>query len=562
MKLILHNALKDLRAVRGPLALWLAVLVADCVAQSLKVDRFVGDVNRVETLGLVLGVVGLCLVAFGWVLAAMIVQADPLDNPSAFWLTRPLGPGALLASKLLLILPLFLLLPVGAASAVAAANGARGTLLVQFALERLARDAALLLPVLAAASVAHNLPRVVLVLTGGGLVYATIHALAMMQWLFMPALVSMRDYALARSSGVLVAMALSVVGSLALLAHQYLTRSTRRTLWLGVAALALTVAAGDFWPWNLLPDFTPPRVDAAVFDPAGVRLSMDPDGLRRADATSTGVRVVWSATGRALVAPGEPTVETRGFVRADGVATGWILRVLRGEGRVRIGGQTRTSRPYGLYTGETPYTRNDPGAGLAGDVKLAFEQALQARIVNASRMVEGISVHLFDLPESDFQRLQGTPGAFQANLETEASRVVLSSPIPLMPGASGRLADRGVTVLEVRPGNPGELLTIRQARTKVKLALDPRIHLLVRNRRTREAFFPQSSPLAGVGYGLLAWDMVIAYTTLSVPKTTVDIDARWLADAELVIAVLEPVGTFEKPLVLDEFVLPSAYYYK
>jgi hypothetical protein len=562
MTLILHHALKDVRAVRGPLALWLAVLVADCAAQSLQVDRLVTDVNRVETLEGGLGVVGLCLVAFGWIIAAMIVQADPLDNPSAFWLTRPLSPSALLASKLLLVVPLFLLLPVVAATTVAGANGIHGRVLLQFALERLAVDAALLLPVLAAASVAHNLPRMVLVLAGGGLVYTAIHAMAMFQWMFLPALDSARWSVLARSSGRLVALALSVVGSLALIAHQYLTRSTRRTLWLGTAVLALAVVAGDFWPWNFLPESTPPPVDAAVFDPAGVRLSMDPDWLRRGDATSTRVRAASYASGRAPSAPNEPTVETRGFVRADGVAAGWILRVLRGEGQVRIGGQTRTGRLYGVYTGETPYTRNDPGAGLAGDVKLAFEQALQARIVNASRMVEGISVHLFDLPEAAFQQLQGTPGAFQANVDTEASRVVLSSPIPLAPGASGRLAGRGVTVLDVRPGNPGEFATIREARAKVKLAVDPGIHVLVRNRRTREAFLPPSSMSVSGPYGLLGWDMALAYRTLSVPKTTVAVDARWLADAELVIAVLEPVGTFEKPLVLDEFVLPFRYYYK
>ena len=50
--------------------------------------------------------------------------------------------------------------------------------------------------------------------------------------------------------------------------------------------------------------------------------------------------------------------------------------------------------------------------------------------------------------------------------------------------------------------------------------------------------------------------------TLRLPDTVAPIDARWLADAEMVIAAIEPMGTFEKPLVLDESAPPSRYYYQ
>ncbi len=257
MKLILHHAAKDVRAVRGPIALWLAVLLTDAAAQALAVDRFVTDATQLDRLMTVVPAAGMGLIAFGWLIAAMVVQADPLDSPSAFWLTRPLSPRALLGSKLLVILPLLLLLPAAAAGAVAAANGVEGSLLLRFVLERLAVDAALLLPVLVAASVTHNLARAVLVLAAGFLIYGVIHAVAMVRPAFL-AFASGADYAMARSSGVLVAMALSIAGSLALLAHQYLTRATKRTTWLAAGMVALTVIAGDFWPWNLIPGSRPP----------------------------------------------------------------------------------------------------------------------------------------------------------------------------------------------------------------------------------------------------------------------------------------------------------------
>ncbi len=560
MNLLLHNALKDLRAVRGPLGLWLGVLLADCTAQALRLDRFIPP-EHVDSVWSAAVAVGLAVVAFGWVLAAMVVQADALDSPSAFWLTRPLSPGALLAGKLLVILPLFLLLPVAAATIVVAANGVRGPLLVRFALERLAVDSALLMPVLLAASVAHNLARMILVLTVGGLIYATVHSLAVMQWLLLPGLAPGRDYALVRSSAVLVAMALSVVGSLALITHQYLTRSTRRTLWLGAVSLAFVVSVGDFWPWNLLPDPLPARVDTAVFDPTGVRLSLDADGLRRGDARPGGARVV-SAGDRGRVVQGSPQIDTRGFLRADGVPPGWVVRVLKGTGETRLGGRTITSAPYGVYSGETPYERQGPGAGLSGDVKLAFEQALRARIVNNARVIEGISVHLFHLDEAVFQAEQGVRGSLRATLVMEAQRVVAGAPIPLVPGASGQVDGEGVTVIDAPRDPNGRLLTVRLARAQVRTAGEPRTHLLLRNRRTGEAFFPWPEKGGTGPFGLLPNDMRVARRELALPGTTVPIDARWLADAELVIAVIETLGTFEKALTLEGFVLPRMSSYK
>ncbi len=559
MNLLLHNALKDLRAVRGPLALWLGVLVADTAAQALKLDRLVPP-DRFDDAGGALLVVGVSLLAFGWVVAAMIVQADPLDNPSAFWLTRPLSPGALLAGKLLVILPLFLLLPVAAATTVVAANGVRGALLLRFALERLAVDAALLMPVLLAASVAHNLARMILVLTGGGLIYAIVHGLATMRWLFAAGARTWTRLRARAIVGVLVAMALSVVGSLALIDAPVPDTVHSSHAVVGAVSLALVVSAGDFWPWNLLPDPLPARVDSAVFDPAGVHLSLDPDGLRRGDATTASVRV--AATGGRSAGRPSPRIETRGFLRAEGVPPGWVVRVLKGTGEARLGGRTIASAPYGVYAGDTPYSRRYPGAGLSGDVMLAFEQALRARIVNSDRTVEGISVHLFDLEEAVFQRQQGIRGSLRATLVMEAQRVVAGAPIPLVPGASGQVDGEGVTVIDTPRDTNGHLLTVRLARAQVRTAGEPRTHLLLRNRRTGEAFFPAPENAGTTPFGLLPNDMRVAPRTLAVPGTVVPIDAGWLADAELVIAVIEPAGTFEKQLVLDEFVLPTMYYYR
>jgi hypothetical protein len=56
-------------------------------------------------------------------------------------------------------------------------------------------------------------------------------------------------------------------------------------------------------------------------------------------------------------------------------------------------------------------------------------------------------------------------------------------------------------------------------------------------------------------------DMTVSYVTVRLPQaTSVNIDERWLADAELLIAAIETKGTFDKPLALDDFALPYSYY--
>ena len=120
-ELVLHQATTDLRAVRWPLALWLVVLLADGLVLGLKLDRFIVDRDSADRIYLVFGAVGNVEMAFGWLIAARIIHADPIETTTAFWLTRPLSAGMLLVSKLLLTGALFLILPNAVAAGVAAA---------------------------------------------------------------------------------------------------------------------------------------------------------------------------------------------------------------------------------------------------------------------------------------------------------------------------------------------------------------------------------------------------------------------------------------------------------
>jgi hypothetical protein len=555
MKLLLHLAVKDLRALRGPIALWLTALAADAAFQALKLDRVVTDPNRAEAVYGALLVAGICLLVVGWVLAAMVIQLDALDSPSAFWLTRPLSWRGLLTSKLLVIVSLFLVLPTAAAAAVAAANGARGEVLVQFTLEWLVVAAALLMPMLVAASAAHNLPRMVLVASGFVGIYATVHFGTMsVPWMWANRTVD------ARISGLMLAIGCSVGGGAALLVHQYKTRATHRTVWLAGGLAVLAVLAGDAWPWGFVRNPATPRLDTARFDPSVVHLSVDPDSLRRSHEESGSVTKI-SSSGRLYTEQGAPRVAVRAVVRAEGVPPGWVVRVEQGAGYLRIDGRSRGSiMVRGIHTADTLHSAS-PNEPTADDVHAGLERMLEARIVNTWPTTSGNQAQLFVVPASTYLEPPGARAAFSASVSVAAHRIVLSEPIPLVPGRSCRVAGEEVTILEVTPASPLGALTLRSVRTNVWLRLLPSRQIVLRNRRTREVVFPVTEVSVRRGVGLLMKDMHLTETRASIPwQRSAVIDARWLADAELLLAAVETMGTFEKPLVLEDFTLPFAYY--
>jgi len=547
MKLILHHALKDVRSLRWPLALWLTVLLVDVLVQGLKTDRYVFDLDAANNLIVALVTVGYVQMVFGWLLAARIVHADPLHNDAAFWLTRPMSARALLAAKLLLIGTAFLLLPCLGAAAIAAANGVRGMVLLRFVGERLALDTAMLLPVVVIATVTRDLARVVLVGVVAGLIYGVVHLIAMSPFPWVIDAHAHR-HGMAMASGLLMAMGVSISASLLLIWHQFVTRQTKRTLALGAVAVVIAVAAGDFWPWSFwsATHFQLPAVDARVFDATAVRVSLADSDLRRGVAS-------------------RGHIDTRGLVRVDGVPAGWVVRVLYGESRLRFPPEPT------IYSSAVRDISWGDDTATGGDAKLALERALGTRIVNSPTggvgwrlFFGGFAAHLLDLPEAVFQPKQNVPGEYDATIRLAAMRAQIGATIPLAPGASGHFRSVEVTIVAVNRPKSGGVVQVRETRPRLFLPWnEPDVLMVLRNRRTGESLFLRRDRQSTPGFGLAARDLKLERARLEVadrPAPPRVIDVEWMADAELVMVTLETVGSFEKQVKVSNFRLPFAYY--
>ncbi len=112
MRIIVHQALKDVRLLRWTLAAWALLILAFhavlIVASRIQVADF-DSVSRLSTVQTTFAV----LAATGFiVIAGTLVQADSPTRTTAFWLTRPVSRRAMLASKLLLAFVALVVFPI------------------------------------------------------------------------------------------------------------------------------------------------------------------------------------------------------------------------------------------------------------------------------------------------------------------------------------------------------------------------------------------------------------------------------------------------------------------
>ncbi len=314
MNVVIHQVRTDLRRLRWWLVAWGVLLAGATVVPSLKLDLLAGSDASASRLLAAHAVLLNAVALFGWVITVQIVHGDPLDGTTAFWLTRPLSPRQLFTAKIGPPLVLFVLLPSVAGAVAAAANGATGRIVfacfAESALVWLVFSLAVMLP----ATLTRDLARLVLTGIATGIAWLTLHAL-----LF--GFVSMAPTttrAAARYSGLLVGAIWFCAGCLAIIAGQYVSRRTRRSLLLAAALASSTLGVVTFWPWPLLVPRRP--VSDAAFNPASVEVSLSAVA-RRPPAAS-------SYLGDVRYSPGD-------FQAAD-VPAGWVVAPFTVDATLRL----------------------------------------------------------------------------------------------------------------------------------------------------------------------------------------------------------------------------------
>lgn len=256
MNLTFHLVRKDFSRVRWILAIWYPILIASVVLDA-RIELFVDGRGPAQEVGTpssaeldfaVVVLVGLLVIFFDLLMRAAIVSKlvhdDATVGSTAFWLSRPITGGTLLASKALLLA--LAIIPADIVVQLAATNHLSGSPSTS--------PEVFLMPVISTAvfmmlaAVTSSLAGMAVL--GGIMAGVTWGAFLVLSWLAMPVvggegMVEVAMRAVTQNSPWLLLLGVCV----AVICHQYLTRRTKRSLVIafsGIPAFLLVLAVGWF----------------------------------------------------------------------------------------------------------------------------------------------------------------------------------------------------------------------------------------------------------------------------------------------------------------------------
>jgi hypothetical protein len=542
--LIRHLMWADGQAQRARLAVWGVVLLVQAGIFAAGQDGLASSFTRVNYS------VGIAVVRFGWTIiaAALLVQSDALVGSAAFWMTRPIPRAALLTAKLLSAALWFVAAPVAVMAVVllllglnpydALAGGAAIGL----------EQAVILAMAVMAALVTANIGQVVVAGIAGVTLVSTFSGI------LLPAVTrTWPSVGVTLGDGQPVVYAVAVIaGGLVVAACHYLTLRPWRTVALAAAAMCLATVAARLWPAPpAVPDMGP--VPESVMSTSAVSLTASSLVPRIEDA------------GRVL--RGKPItskrvgVETRSAGHPPGIYF-WPVAVateIRFSALAPIYWSGPSTRMAGERAPRDDYeSREWRSIRLAlGDVDLAAPGRLRSFTAVA------------DIPEAEFHAHTFMPGRLKTDITMIAYRYEVTAAVPLEAGASFSAPGRSGRILSVTRLNLGVRIGLRE--TSLAAPRTPGQNesgtswYILRNRTERSAvplkWMPVNRCVGTVGISATGVTMMRGALEVEIPQEFAqrfNLDAAWLAGAELVLVESRPLGLLTRPLTVDNFVIGAS----
>lgn len=486
MTLLAHLLRTDVRHFRWAILLWIALVTGETAVIAVR-PGLMADMRTYGNAGMIVGLLWAALQIGMLLIVPLIVQAHPAVGTDGFWMTRPVPPRALFASKLILLTALTVVLPCAARLALMLCIHVpvREALLV--ALDMAIASGAWVAVLMAGAVLTLNLPRFAL-LCGAAIVSLVL----LMTILVMQA----RESATASATlvtlsaqpvvppdddptqGVLFLLCLTAA-ALGLTALQYRTRLRRVAVPAGVGAIALAVLAIPHWPVPLLKvqSELPAWTSAVQLRAAQTVIELTP-------------QMAWF--------DGGDTVRTGGTrVTVGGLAPGWAPRLeLLGASLTLDNGVTLRSRGRGYQSSpQIEGFADNPERVVARDV-LGVE-----RVFSSAPPDSEVAV-LMAVAEKEVPAVLPATAVYRGQFAVRLAHWEAVAALPLRPGAAFQ-DDSYRFAIEHVDGGPGERLHIRAREWRATSSFDrkPAIHyaFYVRNaRHTAGMAGNESEPFEGM----------------------------------------------------------------
>ena len=559
MKHLLHLVTADVRRFRLLLALWLIVLVMDtafvavrpALATDLKLATMVELIATVLFFTRWLGVI---------VIVPLVVQLHPLVGSDAFWMTRPIPWRTLCASKIVLLGAIFVASPAlcnGALMVICRVPAAR---IVLVAIQTFAFHALFLSIVMGLSTVTRNLAR--FALAAGSILMAFVLLINVLLAYMIrnisdgPQLTVLTGRKFTDATTGVVMLMLLIAAAVVQIVVQYRTRSPRTSVAMGATSVAIAVTIAVIWPSH---DRLRPVPEWAG-EESSLRLTAEsPKGEfpPLQDGPFSSRSDEWRIGSARL--------------RLSGVAAGWLPTVQLADGSVQFDdGVTLTTAGNG-YLSSVLFDSDDDAPA-----RVATRQVLRvARLWDASSVFPRTeAVPIIVLPEVDFKKYSGATGKYRGRFLVGLDRLEIAAALPLSPGAEFEDRWHRIVIDQVILHSAAAVVRMRQFTTATIFDADapPRVSFYLRNRDTAEAvagsahggfaishglafpaFFTGSfSAGPGIGFGV-AGDFQRFPEPFGAEEPTIEINADWLSNAELVIVHTVSAGSVMRTVDIPRF---------
>ncbi|MDI1334841.1 MAG: hypothetical protein PSU94_01550 [Lacunisphaera sp.] len=357
MNLTWHIVKKDIRRLRIPLLLWIALMAGQFILSMLilhREDENLTDlVNQIQAFDAFHEILWAMQLLACYVLSAWLIHEDALTGSPSWWMTRPISGARLLRAKLLGLVLIFCVLPALVALPWWLFCGFGPAEIFRAALEVMGWHAALVTVALVIAVVTEGAARFLfytLVLTAGWMfLYGTIHELA--RKLGLPANLSTAD----SDTRTLVSLTLLAVIIGTVTVHQFLTRKTWRSWTILVSGLVLLALTVRLWrgQWNFLNASEPVGTRQVTIQPQQAilmdfaRKSADQIPLKTVKVLLNidGLPAQYAFTGGKLTADwrwpdGVHQEQRSGYIGGFAFANTWLLLGMKGAHPITLNANT------------------------------------------------------------------------------------------------------------------------------------------------------------------------------------------------------------------------------
>lgn len=558
MKQARHIFAKDLRRLRWLVIAWLVLIGARTYIETAGADIALAGFGPQVAVGEISAVLSVMSVALLACLVSRLVHDEPLVGRDAFWITRPIAPGALMAEKLVFAAVFLVFVPVVQDVLVAAAFGTRpgqiAGAIPPAALNHLLPVAVLM----CLAAVTPSLTGFLLAILGVAAALVTLMMSAMLMALLMTEEVAEgRDVPLPDPTPVVIAGVMIILVALATTVYQYRTRRLGRALAIAAAGILLVFAVPARWPRSLT---ARPRAEAAppIQDSSAIAVSLDGSRPRIFDGFS-------------LRRGTPPRKQVAAHVRVSGVPSELTARAVPTRSRLELpnGVALQTAANAARLTAYTVASGAPQGRGPA------LEASLGARLITRSVETDAMSAEqwpvVLTVDEHDFLRHRNEPGRLTVDLDLMLERAAVRGRLPLADGFTQEIGPYRASIVRVIRRATGCTVLLRLSHVETLFAL-PRYSTLtyvLHNPARREAAAADVQPLSHDTFsaGVFMVSMprfggrgfVLDQSAIDVPARTLadgsaaDLDEAWIRDAELVVLEMVPAGVINRTVSAEPF---------